>query len=213
MIQLLKATDYVRTPWKNGLGWTEQIAIHPPQADLRRGDYKWRISTAHIANSAPFSIFENHDRLLVILEANEPAQAQAPIRLSHTFEPGDEPEVIELPLLEPYEFPGDIQTQCDLMGGPVQDLSVFFQKGQIQAQAQVQQLNPTDAPFIWEPQAKTSFMFVVKGSITATDVASSQQYTVNTRETLRIDADRQAPRIELTTQSDLVCLVLIEIQS
>lgn len=121
-IQHLRSADYARTPWKNGLGFTDQIAIHPPKADLRRGDFIWRLSSARIERASPFSPFPQHDRVLVILSG-------AGVRLTHTFEEGADPEVVELGPLEPYEFPGDVPTHCELRDGPVVDLSVFFAKG------------------------------------------------------------------------------------
>ncbi len=200
LIVIHRASDYAKTPWKNGLGWTEQIAIHPPSADLKRADFLWRISTARVAQSAPFSIFAEHDRLLVILEGEG-------VRLSHTFEEGEESEKVELPRLEPYEFPGDVLTRCDLLDGPVQDLSVFFRKGEVMADAQIVNLDDGEPEFVWEPAGKTNFAFAVSGSV---DLGGEQQLAA--RDCVRIDfqgGDTASPirffKLEATT------LVLIQL--
>jgi environmental stress-induced protein Ves len=156
---LLGPADFKRTPWKNGLGWTDQIAISPETADLRRGDFNWRVSTARVAQSADFSPFPEHDRVLVVLEG-------AGVRLSHRFDEGEEPEVVDLPPGEPYEFPGDIPTRCDLQDGPIQDFSVFLRKGVVSAVVEPVELEDGDAQD-WEPQGRTCFVFVTHGRIDA----------------------------------------------
>lgn len=169
----LRASDYRRTPWKNGLGHTDQIAIHPPAADLRRGDYLWRVSTASVAQSAPFSVFPNHDRVLVIITG-------AGVRLSHEFVPGEEREVVELPPMEPYEFPGDVPTQCDLQDGPIQDFSVFLRKGEVSVLPEVAAI-ASDEPYLWEPQSRTAFVFSADGEVEVNGIALA------VGETLRLD--------------------------
>src|SRR5207253_2061990 len=64
---LVRRDSYPRSLWRNGLGHTDQIAIEPPTAKLAAGDYLWRISTAQIARGSEFSLFPEHDRILVIL--------------------------------------------------------------------------------------------------------------------------------------------------
>jgi environmental stress-induced protein Ves len=108
--RVIARENFKRTPWKNGLGWTDQIAIYPEGSELRRGDFDWRVSTARISQSADFSIFPNHDRVLVVLEGNG-------VRLAHQFEPGEAPEIVVLQKDGVYEFPGDIPTRCDLVSG------------------------------------------------------------------------------------------------
>jgi environmental stress-induced protein Ves len=156
-VTCLKSSDYRRTPWKNGLGWTDEIAIHPAGSDLRRGDFLWRLSTARVAQSAPFSLFPEHDRVLTVIEG-------AGVRLSHTFEEGEPAELVELPPLEPYEFPGDIVTRCELQEGPIQDLSVFLRKGIVSVLADSVAIEEGE-PFHWEPQFRTCFAFVASGSL------------------------------------------------
>ncbi|RYZ62872.1 MAG: HutD family protein, partial [Proteobacteria bacterium] len=112
--ELLTPDRYSRAKWKNGLGHTDQIAIYPENADLRKSDFLWRISTARIENSSDFSIFPDHDRNLIVLEGQG-------MRLTHTFPESDSADTVELPKLEPYEFPGDVPSRCELMGGPIQD--------------------------------------------------------------------------------------------
>ena len=152
---LLRPDDYLKTPWKNGLGFTAQIAIHPPSADLKRGDFLWRISSARIEKDSPFSPFPNHDRVLVVLAGNG-------LRITHVFEEGEEPEIQDLPPLEPYEFPGDVPTSCALLNGPVTDLSVFFAKG---LDARVDALTLDSDGLSLDADATVLCIYVVNGSV------------------------------------------------
>lgn len=64
-MQLLRARDYRRMPWKNGGGETVEIAVFPTNAGVDAFD--WRISIATVATNGPFSIFPGIDRTLSIL--------------------------------------------------------------------------------------------------------------------------------------------------
>src|SRR5690606_386633 len=53
-------------PWKNGGGETAEIAVSPAGAGF--DDFDWRISTAIVAQSGPFSGFPGVDRVLTVIE-------------------------------------------------------------------------------------------------------------------------------------------------
>jgi environmental stress-induced protein Ves len=196
MLTALPRETYARSTWKNGLGWTDQIAIHPPGATLQAGDFAWRVSTAQIAQGSPFSPFPAHDRLLVILDGEG-------VRLSHEYEPpesGEPPEVVELGPGEPYEFPGDIPTRCTLRGGPVRDLSVFFRKGEWQVEAECLDLRED---YAWEPRAQTELLVVFEGQVRAGGQIAADGGS------LRLQAHDAAP---LTLETTGALVVLIRIQ-
>lgn len=162
---LLPKERFVRSTWKNGIGYTDQIAIEPESADLRSGNYLWRISSASIEHASPFSVFPDHDRALVIL-------AGKGIRLIH--EDDGFVDEVELPRLEPYEFPGDIKSRCELMDGGVKDISIFFRKG-MSASVEIIRVDENSV-WNWEPSAAWNFLFAVSGSFevcTSTDVTET----------------------------------------
>ena len=140
------------------MGWTDQIAISPATADLRRGDFDWRVSTARVAQSADFSPFADHDRVLVTLEG-------AGARLSHSFEESEEPDHVELPAWEPYEFPGDVPTRCELMDGPIQDFSVFVRKGIVSGQNRNSGNQRGRSRSTGNPWEELCFLFVAQGQL------------------------------------------------
>jgi environmental stress-induced protein Ves len=150
-------SDYKRSTWKNGLGFTDQIAIYPPGASLARGDFLWRLSSARIEKSSPFSMFPAHDRTLVILKG-------AGIRMAHTFEEGEPEDVTEVPRLQAYEFPGDIQSRCDLMDGPITDFSIFTRTGEVSAMVEVRELEPEEES-TWNFEGKWNFVYSIENRV------------------------------------------------
>jgi environmental stress-induced protein Ves len=52
--------------WKNGAGWTREIAIGP--AGSSSDDFGWRLSVAEVEADAPFSAFAGVDRCIVVLQ-------------------------------------------------------------------------------------------------------------------------------------------------
>lgn len=54
--------------WKNGGGETAEVLCHPAGAAF--DDFDWRISTARVDRSGPFSAFPGVDRVLTVLEGD-----------------------------------------------------------------------------------------------------------------------------------------------
>ncbi len=99
-------------PWKNGGGRTAEILASPVGAGL--DDFAWRISTAEVAASGPFSLFSGAQRCLTVIEGGC-------LRLG--FADGTLLEVS--PGSAPAYFPGDVPCSCELRGAPVLDLNVM----------------------------------------------------------------------------------------
>ena len=154
---IISKKDYKRSTWKNGLGFTDEIAIHPPGASLAKGDFLWRISSAQIANASPFSIFPSHERNLVILKGKG-------IRLFHSYEEGEPEEQVTLSPLEPYDFPGDVPSRCELVQGPIVDLSVFTRMGEVNANVSIQELAPEEE-FFWNAEGKWNFIYAHQSAV------------------------------------------------
>jgi environmental stress-induced protein Ves len=194
---LLQPSDFKRTPWKNGLGWTDQIAIYPETAELKRGNFDWRVSTARVAQSAPFSPFADHDRILVVLEG-------VGVKLSHSFEESEEPECVDVPPWEPYEFPGDVPTRCDLLNGPIQDFSVFVRKGVVSAKVDTVAI-AAEEPFEWTPLGRTCFIFVAEGALDADGTAMEKG------QVLKIDREQDPSPAHWALSSERARILIVEL--
>lgn len=112
-MSLHRARDRRFAPWKNGGGETAEILCHPPGAGY--DDFRWRISTARVAQSGPFSTFEGVTRVLTVLDGG-----------SMTLRIGDAAPVTLGPGMAPLRFAGDLPCDCTLHGAPLLDLNVML---------------------------------------------------------------------------------------
>ncbi len=56
-VQLIKKSDCILMPWKNGLGMTSQIDIFPAKAHFPDG-FLWRLSSATVKTSSAFFVIQ-----------------------------------------------------------------------------------------------------------------------------------------------------------
>ena len=109
----LTPSDYVLMPWKNGGGSTTEIAIEPPDARLGES-FTWRVSSAAVATSGPFSSFPGLMRSLLLVEGVGfilDIEGQGRLRLKH---PG---QVVS--------FSGDSTVGATLIQGPCVDFGII----------------------------------------------------------------------------------------
>ena len=186
-LTLLPKKDFLRSTWKNGLGFTDQIAIYPPGAGLAQGNFLWRLSSARIEKASPFSVFPYHDRILLVLKG-------AGIRLIHTFEEGGEEETIDLPPLESYEFPGDVPSRCELMDGPIIDFSIFLRKAEVEPLVEIVEIAPQKS-FSWSAQGRWNFAFAVSGNF-QTSAGTLEEGGAASIERNQVESESDATLIE-----------------
>lgn len=110
-IQLLRAADYPRMPWKNGAGSTLEIARD--QGEGLDG-FGWRLSIADIGESGGFSAFTGYQRIIGVLEGDG-MQLQVDGALSRPLLPFD-----------PFAFSGDSRVECQLLGGAIRDFNLIY---------------------------------------------------------------------------------------
>lgn len=110
----LKPADGRAMPWRNGGGTTLELAVDPPGATLATG-FRWRLSSAEVASSGPFSAFPGMARCLLLLEG---------AGFDIDFGPRGRVELREP--LEPLSFSGDWPAVATLVEGPCTDLNVMW---------------------------------------------------------------------------------------
>lgn len=123
-MRILRSADYKMMPWKNGGGVTTEIAVFPPDAGL--DDFHWRVSTARVEQSGPFSIFPGVDRSLSLLDGEGitlKIQGWVPFGMMRRY--------------EPLVFPADVPTEAMLMSGPITDLNVMTRRGFYESEVQL----------------------------------------------------------------------------
>jgi environmental stress-induced protein Ves len=116
-------------PWKNGGGVTRELLKIPHPTEPAR--FLARLSIATVASSGPFSVFPGVDRTLMLLEG-------AGMALSV----GGAPEVMLQERWQPFPFPGEADTRCRLLDGPVQDFNLMVDRASAASTLEVVRLAP-----------------------------------------------------------------------
>lgn len=119
--RVLHPADYRRMPWKNGGGWTTELAVYPSESN-DENTYDWRISIADIESNGPFSTFPGYDRAIALLEG---------IGMELRF---DDAEPIRLERrLHFVRFAGETKTEGVPISGAVRDFNVIFKRDAVSA--------------------------------------------------------------------------------
>lgn len=115
MIQHIPFSLFKPMPWKNGRGTTLEIF---------KIEGKFRISQAKISEAGPFSFFPGMDRFIL------PLSGDGIILNQKRIQP-----------LEIYQFSGDENTHCELMGGEVEDFNVIVNRNWGEARVELKTLS------------------------------------------------------------------------
>ena len=68
MKKLIKNSDYIIMPWKNGQGVTAEIDISPAYSDFTKNKFDWRLSSAQVSAGSVFSYFPGFDRWITVID-------------------------------------------------------------------------------------------------------------------------------------------------
>ncbi len=102
------SSDYLKQPWKNGGGETQEILVYPQAIG-----FQYRLSLATIEKSGPFSNFEGYMRVLVPLEGG--------LSLKH-----GSGSSFRLDNMRPYKFDGAMPTEAILQTPQAWDFNVIY---------------------------------------------------------------------------------------
>ncbi len=127
MLRLIRQSEMLEGPWRNGMGVSWEIASHKEQG---ASEFSWRFAKARIDRDVPFSIYSGIDRVFMQISGNG---------LDLEFEGGQVLAVHESNV--PHAFACDIPLTCKLRDGPCFDLNLFTARGVYEAQASVLKLS------------------------------------------------------------------------
>lgn len=103
--------SFIRVPWKNGLGFTHEIAKQMDQANRH---FLWRLSIAEVRQDGPFSSFTGYTRNITVLKG-----AGMILTVDGQVSP-------RLRAFESYSFSGQATTSCQLIDGNINDFNVIY---------------------------------------------------------------------------------------
>ena len=197
-VRHLRARDYRNVPWRNGRGMTTELALWPDGASFERADFDWRISTARIEESGPFSEFSGFDRILVVTEG-------AGVLLDH----GAHAPRARLRRLEPYRFGGDWPTRCELVRGAVLDFNVLARRGKVNAETMAVQIGSRK---LREPVgANQAFLHVQGGALTARVSGEETPFELSAGDSLRLDGLSAHDELDLAGKSEQTIVLFVRL--
>jgi environmental stress-induced protein Ves len=115
---IIRLADCLSQPWKNGMGRTREIAVHPPTATS--DDFVWRVSIAEVDSAAPFSRFAGIDREIVLLDG-----------AGFTMHLADGREHALTTPLVPFAFAGELGVTVTLAGGATRDFNLMLRRDRV----------------------------------------------------------------------------------
>jgi len=150
---VLRAKGRPLSAWKNGKGFTSELAVFPYGADLET--FGWRVSIAEVRESGPFSNFPGIDRSLAVLEGTLALSIDGAAAVSLSAGTG------------PIAFAGDIPCMAALQGsGIAKDLNVMTRRGQFLSRMR---LVTADGPVPVLPKACATVLVTLCGSTLEVD--------------------------------------------
>ncbi len=193
LLRRIEPADHRIMPWKNGLGFTREIAINPPGASMRDAGFRWRLSIATVDQSGPFSSFPGIDRTIMVIDGNGmelTVAGQAPQRLDRCF--------------VPVSFPGDAATECKLIDGPIRDFNLMVNRKNLTARTTVSRWSD---PARVAMNAPIAMLHLLEGDAGFT--AMNQHVQGAAGDTLLWQGSPQAsPVIEITPQGSATIAVM-----
>ena len=110
-ISITAPEEFTRVPWKNGLGFTLELAISEGGT---MSSFDWRLSIATVSQDGVFSDFSGYWRNLVLLSGNG-------IELTHS----DAPTHRLIESLDVAKFNGGAVTNGQLIDGEITDFNIM----------------------------------------------------------------------------------------
>lgn len=185
--RILHAADYERMRWKNGGGWTTQLAVGA--ASDGTSAFDWRISIAEIESDGAFSTFAGCDRSIALLDG---------VGMELRF---DNAEPVRLDQrLNFFKFAGEASTFGKLIAGAVRDFNLIVRRDAVDAEIL---RRPLVGPMVFfAAPATTWFVYVVNGSVAIKNDNDDTQ--IQAGESLMLEADDNTRNVVINGGGELV---------
>ncbi len=118
LYDIIPQSDYLRMPWKNGLGETLEIAVHRENDEVQ-----YRVSQAAVVEDGVFSDFNGLHRTLVLLQGHG-------MLLTHQNDEKTYRHDLKQPLSIANFSGGDV-THASLTDGKIEDLNIMVREGKV----------------------------------------------------------------------------------
>lgn len=188
--RVLHAADYERMRWKNGGGWTTQLAVGA--ASDGTSAFDWRISIAEIESDGAFSTFAGCDRSIALLDG---------VGMELRF---DDAEPVRLDQrLNFFKFAGEANTFGKLLAGPVRDFNLIYKRDTVDAEIL---RRPLVGPMVFFAATDTTwFVYVASGSANLKNGGGE----IGNGESLLLEPDSDSRNIVIDGGGELVLVKLV----
>ncbi|RMH94095.1 HutD family protein [Lysobacter pythonis] len=145
LLDVIRFEQTRRQRWRNGGGWTREIAL---AGDL--ADFDWRLSLAEVERDGPFSLFPGIEREIVLLSG-----AGMVLDFADGECAGLTPEIPRL------RFAGERALHSRLLDGPTTDFNLMWARQRIDAELWRRPL--AGATTVWAEPGETWAVHLVEG--------------------------------------------------
>lgn len=180
MIKQFTSADYRQMLWKNGAGYTVELAR---SAGENLDTFDWRISMADVKSAGDFSRFNGMQRILTVLEGQG-------------IELYIDDEYESLTTLQSVQFSGESATRCELIDGPIRDFNLIYDPKQFHARLQWY-FEPTKTEIF----SSADLIFIFNQSTELLDIEiDGQVFQLQHQESLYIEQEKSLKNVVLNPQ-------------
>jgi hypothetical protein len=190
----LKRAQYARMRWRNGAGWTTELAVRPAGATLDTG-FDWRLSVAEIDADSEFSAFPDYERTILLLEGGG---------MELAFGDGRAPVMLNV-RGQPFDFSGTDAVRCRLLDGPSRDFNVMVRRGRWRAKTT---FRPLVGPMVFFAEPNVTWAIHVASG--RAEVQHGSHTALDAGDTLLLEPDAPANGQTVISGSGEVVLVRLE---
>ncbi|NUF38649.1 HutD/Ves family protein [Acinetobacter lactucae] len=190
MIELIRADQYTKMLWKNGAGFTLEIARSQGEAD-----FDWRISMADVTTSGPFSLFPHKQRIISVLDGQGMVLHVDDLP-AKTLNQGDI-----------FAFHGESQVQSELVNGAIRDLNLIYDPAKFHAR--FQRVDGTEAQTFL---SSADLIFIFNSGSAAEVEIEEKAFLLAAHETLKIEKNTDVTSVHFTQTQAKSCYVIELIQ-
>ncbi|EKT60704.1 HutD family protein [Providencia burhodogranariea] len=182
MNRVLTVDNYQKMPWKNGQGFTLEIARSHGNGLV---DFDWRVSIADVKTAGSFSYFPNRKRIIGVLDGG----------LGLTLHI-DQNAPVALYQKQFLHFHGESDVHAELLDEAIRDFNLIYNPDKYAAR--LQWLNTQDVGS-WISDASQVLIFNAKNKLKI--IVDAEQYQLNEFETLLVENNHHSRQFSVEADS------------